>query len=315
MTMPWLAVFCLCWSIAGPSLLRVEPQEKIDLQTAALVTFHLGGAPDWTEITENAIWVTNEQLHAIHRIDPTTNRLIATIQLPAAPCSGIVFAFGSLWVPTCGAIGALLRIDPAANQVSKTLAIRAADSEGGITASADSIWMATDSEGTLVRIDPIKNEVWQKVHVAEGSFNPKYGDGIVWVTGFKTGVLTPVDAHHGAVLTPIKVGPNPRFLTLGDGSVWTLNQLDGSVTRVDIKTRRVTATISAGIPGHGGEICYGGGAIWATVIGTPLTKINLRTNQVEKQWKGAGGDSVRFGHGNLWLTDLHAGLLWRLPVM
>jgi streptogramin lyase len=301
--------------VAGPPVLRAQQQEKNDLQTKALVTFHLGGAPDWTEITENAIWVTNGELHAIHRIDPATNRVIATIQLPGEPCSGIVFAFGSVWVPTCGTAGALLRIDPATNQVSETLAIRAVDSEGGISASEDSVWIVTDMEGTLARIDPIKNEVQQTVHLDEGSFNPKYSDGIVWVTGFKTGVLTPVDAQSGAMMTPIKVGPNPRFLTIGDGSVWTLNQGDGSVTRVDIKTRRVMATIAAGIPGHGGEICYGGGAVWATLIGTPLTKINLKTNQVEKQWKGAGGDSVRFGHDNLWLTDLHAGLLWRLPAM
>ncbi len=286
-----------------------------EFRTKALATFALGGEPDWTEITGDAVWVANGKLHAIHRIDPASNREVARIELPDEPCSGLVFAFGSLWVPTCGKSAALLRIDPATNRVRHSLPIVAADSEGSITASGDSIWLVTDTSGTLSRIDPVKNEVRQRIRLPAGSFNPRYGDGIVWVTGFTTNVLIPVMAQSGEVLKPIPVGPKPRFLTIGGGSVWTLNQGDGSVTRVDAKWLRVIATIQAGIPGHGGEICYGGGVVWATLMGIPLTNIDAQANRVEKQWKGPGGDSVRFGHDSIWLTSLREGLLWRLPVM
>ena len=280
-----------------------------------LATFDLGGDPDWMAITEDAVWVANEKLSAVQRIDPRTNKVETLIRLPGLPCAGLAYAFGSLWVPVCGEPRALMRIDPDTNKVSATLPFGPADSEGSITASEDSIWIVVDTEGSLLRIDPDKNEVRQVIQVPGGSFNPLYHDGIVWVSGTEKNVLTPVNAATGEVLTPIPVGPKPRFSTAGAGSIWTLNQGDGSVTRVDEKKRTVTATIAAGIPGHGGEICFGAGAVWATMPDVPLTKINALDNRVETQWVGPGGDSVRFGHGTVWLTDLKRGLLWRLPVM
>jgi virginiamycin B lyase len=82
--------------------------------------------------------------------------------------------------------------------------------------------------------------------------------------------LTAVDATTGDVIAAIPVGPKPRFLTAGLGSIWTLNQGDGTVTRIDSQTRRVTATIAVGIPGHGGDIAFGAGSIWATVSDVAL---------------------------------------------
>jgi virginiamycin B lyase len=173
--------------------------------------------------------------------------------------------------------------------------------------------LISDENGTLLRIDPRSNTIRQKIAIPPFSFNPLHSEGIVWVTGNKSSVLTPVDAKTGDVLPSILVGPNPRFLTAGAGSIWTLNQGDGSITRVDTKTRRAVATIPAGIPGHGGEICFGAGSVWATVIDIPLTQISPGSNQVVHQYTGPGGDSVRFGFHSLWLTNLRAGLLLRLP--
>ncbi len=208
----------------------------------------------------------------------------------------------------------LARVDAATNRIITFLAAGPADSEGGITTSDDSVWLITDQAGTLSRIDPATNTVRQKISVPAGSFNPLYADGIVWVTGNASNELTAVDAKSGEVLGSIPVGPKPRFLTAGAGSIWTLNQGDGSVTRVDMKTRRVIATIVAGIPGGGGEICFGAGAVWATVIDIPLTRIDATSNAVTRQWTGVGGDAVRVGHGSIWLTDIKHGLLWREPV-
>jgi virginiamycin B lyase len=277
-----------------------------------IATFDLGGDPDWLAISDKAVWVTNDKHKAIQRIDPRTNKMVAKIEFPSEPCSGLSFAFGTLWVPLCGQPRALARIDPATNKIAVTLPVGPADSEGGITASEDSVWIVSDENGTLLRIDPAANAVRQKISIPPGSFNPLYSEGTVWITGNKFDVLTPVNATTGEVLRSVPVGPNPRFLTAGGGSIWTLNQGDGSVTRVDAQTRRVIATIPAGVPGHGGEICFGAASVWVTVIDLPLTQISPVHNRVVRQWTGSGGDSVRFGHDSLWLTHLRAGLLWRL---
>ena len=68
----------------------------------------------------------------------------------------------------------------------------------------------------------------------------------------------------------------------------------------------------AGIAGEGGEMTFGDGAVWATMIGYPITRISPDTNRVVGQWHGDGGDSIRVGYGSLWLTNLKGGKVWRL---
>jgi YVTN family beta-propeller protein len=183
--------------------------------------------------------------------------------------------------------------------------------EGGITASSDSIWIVTDKNGTLSRIDPPTGKVRQRISIPPGSYNPLFTDGIIWITGFDSNVLTAVDASTGAVLVSIPVGPKPRFLAAGGGSIWTLNQGDGTVSRIDAESRKPTATIKVGIPGRGGDICYGVDSVWASVFGVPLSRIDVKTNKVLRQWVGRGGDSLRIGSDSVWLTDYHNGMLWR----
>jgi virginiamycin B lyase len=307
-SIPILAAFCL---LAAALQGRRPHQFPISsLQFEGI--FSLDGEPDWLAISENAVWVSNAPLKAVQRVNPSTNRFARKINFPAAPCSGLVFAFETLWVPLCGDRPTLARVSPATNKVIATLPFGPGDDEGGITASEDSVWLASDKNGTLLRIDPVTNSVHQKITVPRGSANPFYMEGLVWITGNQTAVLTPVDAKTGEVFPSIDVGPNPRFLTSGAGSIWTLNQGDGTVSRVDIRTRKVVATIDAHLPGHGGEITFGAGSVWATTLDVPLTQISPATNKIVRQWTGPGGDSVRFGLNSLWLTHYKGGYLWRI---
>jgi virginiamycin B lyase len=276
-------------------------------------TFKVGRTADWVLVTDDSVWVASTKPYSVQRIDPATNQVVAKVTLSGEACSGLAFGFGSVWVPVCGKKPGLARVDALTNKLSTVLPIGPAGSEGGITASTDSVWMVTDKEGTLSRIDPVTNTLRQKILIPRGSYNPLFSDGVVWITGFESNVLVAVDASTGAVLPSIAVGPEPRFLAAGGGSIWTLNQGDGSVSRVDVATRKLLATIAAGIPGSGGDIGYGADSVWAAVFDIPLTRIDSRSNKVLRQWAGRGGDSVRFGHESIWLTDYHRGLLWRIP--
>ena len=320
---PRLALCCLTaliclgpWGSGAEEPKVARPGIK-DVQVAfetlkPIRTFRLRGRPDWMVVTDDAIWISNDRLNSVHRIDPVANRVTAEVHLPGTPCSGLAFGFGSIWVPLCDKAASLARVDAKNNKVTEVLPIGPVDSEGGITASADSIWVVTDKLGTLVRIDPATKQIRQRISVPPGSYNPLYSDGIVWVSCVESNLLTAVNAASGAILAQIPVGPHPRFLTVGEGSIWTLNQGDGTVSRVDAHMKRVTATISVGIPGTGGEICYGAGMVWTSVFDVPLTRIDAKSNAVVRQWTGSGGDSVRFAYGSLWVTDYHEGLLWRI---
>jgi len=63
--------------------------------------------------------------------------------------------------------------------------------------------------------------------------------------------------------------------------------------------------------GHGGDIAFADGLIWLTVRRVPLSAIDSKTNALTCQWVGAGGDSLRIGHGAIWLTDYDGGTVTR----
>jgi virginiamycin B lyase len=278
-------------------------------------TFKIGGTADWVMVAEDAVWIAGSKPYSVQRIDPATNQIVAKIRLSGEACSGLALGFRSVWVPVCGRKPQLVRINTQTNRITAVLPVAPAGPEGGITASSDSVWMVTDKEGTtLSRIEPATNTVRQKIAIPAGSYNPMSSGDAVWITGHDKDLLTAVDATSGKVLGSVPVGPKPRFLTSGGGSVWTLNQGDGSLTRVDMESRKVTATVALGIPGPGGDLDYGSSSVWASVMDLPITVTDGRTNRVQRQWVGRGGDSLRFGYGSIWVTDYHRGLLWRIPV-
>ena len=50
-----------------------------ELTSAA--TIHLAKTADWVAISDDAVWVGSTGPNAVHRIDPNTNRLVATVEL------------------------------------------------------------------------------------------------------------------------------------------------------------------------------------------------------------------------------------------
>ena len=279
---------------------------------APVATFVVKGDPDWMAITQNAVWVTSSNLNHVVRLDARTNQP-GTVVNVAEPCAGLAVGFGSLWIPSCGE-RKLVRVDAETGALQATIAAAPADDEGGIAVGAGSVWLVTTKDGDLVRVDPGTNKVIAHIRLPAGSFNPAFGNGSLWVTSNAGGTLLRVDPATNKVLSETPVGPMPRFLTVGAGSIWVLNQGDGTVARVNATTGKRTALIAAGIPGHGGEITFGDGAVWATVLDYPITRIDPATNTVTGQWHGEGGDSIRIGHGSLWLTNLRGEKVWRLPI-
>jgi virginiamycin B lyase len=312
-----LAASLLLAQASDPKLPRKTgvPTQGVRHKMAELVpaaTFAVKGSPDWMAVTEDAVWVTSSSVNHVVRLDAKTNQS-GTIVTVAKPCAGLAVGFGSLWIPSCGD-HAVVRVDAETGARQATIAASPADSEGGIAVGAGSVWIVTSKDSDLVRIDPGTNAVLARIRLPMGSFNPVFANDSIWVSSNTGGTLVRVDPAKDKVVSQTPVGPMPRFLTVGAGSIWVLNQGDGTIARVDASTGQRMALIAAGIPGQGGEIAFGGGAVWATVMDYPITRIDPGTNTVTGQWRGAGGDSIRVGHGSLWLTNLIGAKVWRLPV-
>lgn len=276
-----------------------------------VATFAVEGHPDWMAVAKHGVWVTSSSANHVVWLDAKTNKPGAVITV-ARPCAGLVLAFGSLWIPSCGD-HTVVRVNEKTGAVQATIAAGPADSEGGIAAGAGSVWIVTSKDGDLARIDPKTNAVAAHIQIPAGSFNPTFANGSVWVSSNAGGTLVRVSPASNTVVGQTPVGPMPRFLTVGAGSIWVLNQGDGTIARVDEKTGLRTALIAAGIPGFGGEIAFGGDAVWATVFDFPITRIDASSGTITAQWHGAGGDSIRYGLGSIWLSSYQGAKVWRLP--
>ena len=291
----------------GPDLKRVQ-RPMSDLH--AIARFPIPGFPDWVAISDG-VWISNKPKNSISWIDPSTNTVAATIPVGNAPCAGLATGFGSVWVPHCSD-GTVWRVDIAAHKVLTSIPTGVADTEGGIAAGEGSVWLPSDASGVLSRIDPATNRVASKIHIPSGSYTAVVETGSVWITSTKNNLVTRVDAKTEKVAATIPVGPAPRFLAAGLGSIWVLNQGDGTVSRIDPAKNRVRVTIAVGVPGEGGDIATGEGAVWVTAIGKPLSKIDPSGNRVVKQFVGKGGDALRVGLGSLWLANHEFHEVWRI---
>jgi len=308
---PFVFVFLMTSAVAPTESATLVPRSISELIPTA--TLALGKTADWVAIGSDAVWVGSTGPFAVHRIDPKTNRVVAAVALPGAPCAGLAMGFGSLWIPMCTAAPSLAKVDLASSRLIATFDVGAAAAEAGVTVDEQGVWLVTDQHGSLVRIDPHNGAVRATVPIAAGSYNPHYSAGTVWVSQAEGSRLTGVDTASLQVRAVVTTGPNPRFLTSGGGAIWTLNQGDGTVTRIDAHTH-ITTSIALRTPGHGGDIKFDGGLVWSTMPKMPLSVIDAKSKQLKCQWAGPGGDSLGLGFGAIWLTDYDAGTVSRIPI-
>ena len=267
------------------------------------------GGPDWLAVTEDSVWTNSMRTDMIFRMDAYSDKVVATVGI-SRPCSGFAIGAGTLWSPSCGD-KAIYRVDLKTNQIVAKVPVGPANNEGGIAFGAGSAWMPSDPKGVVSRIDPATNKVIAQIQVPPDSFTAVFNFGLVWVSSTGKSVVSVISPATNKVVAEIPVGANPRFMAAGEGYVWTLNQGTGTVTKIDPRTFTVVATIDVGVPGPGGDIAAGEGAIWVTQKTVPVSRIDPNTNQVTVQLFGPGGDAMRIGHGYVWLSNGREGRVWR----
>jgi virginiamycin B lyase len=261
-------------------------------------------------VLDDAVWVTNRAAGTAIRIDPKTNKVVQTIAVGQAPCGAPVGGFGSLWVSLCGLPG-VARVDLTTNAVTVTIKTSVGGESQPMAIGVGSLWLLTDAKGTLARFDPATNAAVAEAYLVGGSNALAFGQGALWAASAAGNLLTRINPNTNVIVETIAVGKAPRAVAVGEGAVWTLNQGDGTVTRVDPKTNKTTDTITLGPIGAGGEIATGEGSVWVSAAGTPLIRIDPRTNLVVQQFTGTGGGTIDVGHGSLWIAA-GATAVWRV---
>jgi virginiamycin B lyase len=261
----------------------------------------------------DSIFVEDSSKDAIVRIDPKTNKLLDPILGVQKPCAGTAIAFGSLWVPSCGA-QTLTRIDPKTSKVTATVSAGVADVPLGLAVTADSVWLLTDSKTTLTRIDPAANSVVGELRLPASCNSISFGEKSLWVTCPSDSRVYRVNPETNLVENRIETSAGPRSVAFLDGSVWVLCDKDGKIDRIDPKTNKVLRSVDLSVPNAGGNLIASGGFLWTTQTGFPLSRIEPMNEKerVAQQFWGEGGGAVSALANAIWLSNPSKGTVTRL---
>jgi YVTN family beta-propeller protein len=165
-----------------------------------------------------SVWATNNYDGKVVRIDPSTNKIVATIATGGAPTNFYATA-DTLWVGSNDAAGQnVFRIDPATNTSTAVPVGHAAPS--GIVATAGAIWIAA-SDDELIRLDPATNGVVATVKLGKGAQQGDVApDGTIWVPNLQSNTISVVDPATNAVVRTVKTGAGPFVVRKGFGDLW-----------------------------------------------------------------------------------------------
>jgi len=303
-------------SALAQSRMARDPRLPLDA-LPVIARVDLPSSADWMAFGFGSVWIVNYRPSRLSRVDATTNRLTADIPLGRNGCLGVVAALERVWVPTCGD-GVVNEIDPATDSIVRRIAAPIKTGREGAVAYADgALWIpdnvSDSSSSSVVRLDLRSGAIQARVSTGKRSDVAVAGFGSVWVSSSAENTVTRIDPATNQVTATISVGRSPKFMAAGEGAVWVQNRYDGSVSRIDPASNREVARVLAWAPTLAGDLAAGGGAVWLSVNGMPVTRIDPKTNTVTHQYVGGDGvDAIRWGAGALWVADHALGQLWRI---
>jgi hypothetical protein len=271
---------------SGYDLYRIEAATgQITADIPGLPQAPFGFSQD-VEAGERALWASNINAGSVSRIDPATNRVVATIPVwptnicgpePSTSCSspmGIAFTPGAVWV-VLHHEWKVVRIDPATNTVVATISLGSGPPSAGpqdLTAANGFVYAGGDGGyGGLVsveQIDPATNAVTPLIAAPTGCDAKAASGTHVWLgvgvcgPGPVTASLQDIDTISGSIVGSVALTGSPYAVAIGWGSVWALTG-DGKLNRVDPATRTVTGTIQ--LPDGRGFAAADAGQLWLAV--------------------------------------------------
>ena len=176
--------------VASPGTGKVVRYDPKTMKERASVA--VGAMPFWVAIGPEAVWVGGEaDGGTVWRIDPATNKVVASIKAPNPFSTGVEVGHGAVWVPARDD-KVVYRIDPKTNKVAAT--IQMPSEIGGLGVGPDAIWTSGFGDGVVYKIDPATNKVVGSVSTGQGALGPPLAAfGSVWVAALDRNVVVRID--------------------------------------------------------------------------------------------------------------------------
>jgi virginiamycin B lyase len=224
-------------NIAGGSVSRIDPSTNAIVATIPVWPTNTGcfgdasttcSAPTGIAITPGAVWVALHHEWKVARIDPATNKVVATVSLGAGSAgagpSHVVGVGASVYAvgndPTTHT-RLLLRIDPGATTASTVAELPDGFGCDDEAALGEHVWFALRGcDGASVSdTDSGTGAVVGTVDVGGAPFAIESGAGAIWVTTSRSELLRIDPASH-AITGRLSVPAGPTELTADEQAVW-----------------------------------------------------------------------------------------------
>lgn len=197
---------------------------RIDLRTAkraAVIPTGIANPKGELNVVAGAgsIWVASDTKGVIVRVNPTTNRVTASVRVDPGSFY-LAFGFGSLWAASATSQN-LQKIDPQTNKVVKRTKL--GREPGFLAAGEGAVWVQEQGDGTVARVDPMTGDVTGRVKVDE---TLKYGDidtggGKVWLRTTAGQTFVVIDPKSLAVRARVGKASGSGALRYTPSGVWT----------------------------------------------------------------------------------------------
>jgi hypothetical protein len=230
-----------------------RPTTPPDPPSPVVARVEVPGNPQRLAFGFGAVWVTNSN-RTVSRIDPASDRVVATIPLPRSGRRPEAIAAGAGMIWVAASAGMVWRIDPARNQVvGKVDTGRLLYKPISLAVQDDAVWVVCCAnaapgrhpDGKLIRIDPAGGRVAARIAVRGDPFAVATDTQAVWVATAQ-GAAERVDRVTNQVATVIPAGGplgGTQAVAVGHGGVWLADPGDSVVVRVDPATNRTVARI------------------------------------------------------------------------
>jgi peptide/nickel transport system substrate-binding protein len=294
---------------SGTPTVRVAPNSvaEIDARSGRVVAAApVGVRPGPIAFGSGSLWIANLDDETISRVDPSTLRTLANIQVPAPPM-GLAASADAVWVveqnanPGQSSVS-VRRINPEFDVAGAPVQIGnvVPNSPGAVAAKGSSVWVAP-SNGLLTRLDALTGRPQgQPVDPNASLSGVAVGErGVVWLTDTDAGNVIRVDSNR--LVTPFPVGNGPTAIAVGDGGVWVVDSHNETVVRIDPDTGSVAAIIHVGRSPAG--VAVGGGSVWVANSGDgTVTRINPTTDKAVTISVGGSPQALTVASGRVWVT-------------
>jgi streptogramin lyase len=309
----------------APSDAAVSFTERLEAQ------IEVAGSPDWPLAAFDSIWVlapdlpmtTGSGAPNLVRIDPTTNKVVATIELPDRLCQGFTASDDAIWA--CSA-DALVRIDPTSNEIVDSVPVQSGQAFYRPVFGGGMVWALGSSafvSDTVVRLDPASKET-TSFEMAGSVGGLVYAFDALWLTVTGEGLVVRLDPATGAAETVAMGLQAPTGIVAGDESLWVslfgaeggeAGVGDTQLVRIDPTTGDILAEFAiGGSPKGGVEIWADQDGLLVRSTNPWLTRIDPATNEVVETLVSdtAVQGPVTVAFGSIWTVEIERDSVYRL---